>query len=101
MHTKFIIALGSAVWLLIANPAFAEGVNSGDQEAPEGTQVDASAGKAGEAQTDAENVEYRRKSHTAERTGRSDRSSSGANAGGSSNSGNGGGESGGGGGEVD
>ena len=98
MHTRLLLALGSAAWLAAANLAGADEVGIGNETPTEGTHANASDGDEG-AMPDIETsgVEFRRRDRSggSDRTGRNDRPGSGGNNGRGSD-GSEGGESGGG-----
>ncbi len=106
MHSRLVLALGSAAWLITANLASAEEIGTGMGNSNNGTQSDVSSGNEDSMPTDISNgVEYRRNDRSGEssRTGRSDQPSAGARGQSDSSGGGEGGEGGGGegGGEVD
>jgi hypothetical protein len=77
MHSRLLLAIGSAAWLIAANLACAEELGTDTEMATDGTQTDVSSGDNDAIPADVGNgVEYRRKDRSGEnfRTGRSDRS---------------------------
>jgi len=99
MRFKLLSALGSTAWLILATQAFAEEISTASEMTIEGNQAKVSNGDDGADAAGVQlgsDVEYRRHHHAQEinRTGRSDRSSSGVSGGGSeSGGGDGGGSS--------
>jgi hypothetical protein len=99
MHSRLILAFGSAAWLMMANLASAEEIGTGSEKTAGGTQADVSSGDEGSVPGDVgSGVEYRRTDHSDDksRTGRNDNDhSSGGRSGGQSDSSGGEGDGGG------